>query len=399
VPGVDVHAELIEHVLSGASLSRPDYARGLEVVATVIGCLLAAFAAVMLRPLGAALAILTLLVWTVTASWLAFVQAELLIDPTVPGLAMGFAFAAANVGALRRSERDKRRIREAFGRYLSPAIVETLADDPSRLKLGGEIRPITVLFSDVRGFTARSETLDAEHVLGFLNAIHAPMTDEVLTSGGTLDKFMGDGLMAFWNAPLPLADHVERALRCALAMQSTLARIEAELAREDAQAGRAHTPIAIGIGLHTGPACVGNVGSARRFDYSAIGDTVNTAARIEQTTKTYGIPIIVSQEVASAAPGFAYLRIDTVRLRGRRQESGLYALWGDAMALTDEFLAFRRLHEAALDACLAEKPDAARVIAEAERHPLGPRCATLYALYRSRLTVGQPLTQDFAAGI
>ncbi|GGC55296.1 CHASE2 domain-containing protein [Chelatococcus reniformis] len=385
VAGVDVHAELVEHVLTGARLSRPDYGPGLESLLTLAGCLAVGIAAVLLGPFPAAAATILLLSATVGGSWFAFSHRELLIDPALPTLAMVGTFAAAAVGALRRSDLDKRQIREAFGRYLSPSIVEALADDPSKLKLGGEIRPLTVLFSDIRGFTARSERLSAEDVLRFLNSVHAPMTEEVLRSGGTLDKFIGDGLMAFWNAPIDVPDHVRAGLRCALAMQRALLIIEEEYRKESAAAGRDHHPIAIGIGLHTGPACVGNVGSIRRFDYSAIGDTVNTAARIEPMCKTYGIPILVSEEVTEAAPGFAYLPVDEVQLRGQQRASHLYALLGDETAVTAEFTAFRALHQMALAACRDGSADAELRLAVCERHAMGAQFAVIYRLLRDRL--------------
>lgn len=242
VPGIDIHAEVLEHLLTGASLARPDWAQGLEAFAACLGAILAALAAARTTPLLGAGVTLALLEGAVGGSLFAFLAQDRLIDPTLPGLSVVLSYAATSVLALRRSQRESREIRDAFGRYVSPEVVATLTADPTRLALGGQMRDITVLFSDVRGFTSRSETLSAEEVVAFLNAIHTPMTEEVLISGGTLDKFIGDGLMAFWNAPLDTPDHVRKALACALAMQAALGPVDAAMAAEAKAAGRAHLP-------------------------------------------------------------------------------------------------------------------------------------------------------------
>jgi adenylate cyclase len=388
VPGIDIHAEVIEHLLTGASLTRPDWAPGAEALAVLAGCLAAAFAAVRFSPLFGASIMLFMVEAVIGGSMMLFLKQDRLLDPTMPTLATGLAYAVAAVGALRRSQREGREIRDAFGRYVSPDVVAALGTDPSKLALGGQMRDITVLFSDVRGFTARSETLSAEEVVSFLNAIHTPMTEEVLSSGGTLDKFIGDGLMAFWNAPLETRDHVRKSLRCAMAMQKALGPVDAEMASSSNMAGQDHKPLAIGIGIHTGQACVGNLGSIRRFDYSAVGDTVNMAARIEQSSKTYGVPIIVSQAMTEAAPDFAYFVIDSEKLRGRSSETQLFALHGGPEAITPEFISFRDCHEAAFAAVQCHAPTALELISRCELDPIGQNFPKLYAIYRARVLDG-----------
>ncbi|MDJ1157015.1 adenylate/guanylate cyclase domain-containing protein [Chelatococcus sp. SYSU_G07232] len=383
VPGVDIHAEFIEHALSGSRLARPDYAPGAEAVITLLACLAIAAVASVLHPLVAAPALIALAGLIAGGSWMAFSRAELLFDPTMPLAATTASFGAATVAALRRAEEDKRRIREAFGRYVSPAIVEALAADPSQLALGGEIRPITVLFADIRGFTSRAETMRAEEVVSFLNAVHTPLADEVMRFNGTIDKFMGDGLMAFWNAPLDEPDHVRQALRAALAMQRAVAALDERL-RVEGQVGGGPR-LAVGIGLHTGPACVGNLGSLRRFDYSAVGDTVNTAARIEQASKTYGVPVIVSEDVARLTPEWGYLLVDSVRLRGRQIATRLYALHGPPEAVDENFARFRAQHDAAIEAALQRLDEGFVRLGEAERHPMGGRYSRLYAYHWEQL--------------
>ena len=348
MPGIDIHAEMIESVLAGAHLTRPDFMSGIETVLVLIGGLFGLAAAARLPPLSGAVVTGVLVAGFIFASAVAYLHLQQLFDPLWPSASSIASFGVAGVSVLRRTELERRQIREAFGHYLSPAVVESLARDPSRLVLGGETRILTVLFSDIRGFTSRSERLSAEAVVGFLNSIHTPLTQHVLDGGGTLDKFIGDGMMAFWNAPVEVPDHVRAALRAALAMQRTIRDMDERLRFEAGVHGGPGGTLAIGIGIHTGPACVGNIGSEQRFDYSAIGDTVNSAARIEPLCKELKVEILVSDAVAEAAPDFAYLYIGSVALRGRQSETQLYALHGDESANTEEFRRFRERHDEAV---------------------------------------------------
>jgi adenylate cyclase len=379
VAGVDIHAEMIEAVLAGAHLTRPDFMRGVETILVLIGGVFGIAAAARLPPLSGAFVTGVLVAGFILASGVAYLELQQLFDPLWASLSSIASFGVAGVSVLRRTERERRQIREAFAHYLSPAVVETLARDPSRLVLGGETRIITVLFSDIRGFTSRSERLSAEEVVGFLNSIHTPLTQHVLDAGGTLDKFMGDGMMAFWNAPVEVPNHVRAALRAALAMQKTVAEMDA-----------AHrvpaSHLAIGIGIHTGPACVGNIGSAQRFDYSAIGDTVNAAARIEPLCKTFRVGILVSDAVSEAASDFAYIYVGSVALRGRQSETALYALHGDESANTEEFRRFRERHEEAVRLCLQDDPRGFELLDACARGPIGAGYAEYYRMLEARRT-------------
>jgi adenylate cyclase len=238
------------------------------------------------------------------------------------------------------------------------------------------MRDLTILFSDIRGFTTLSEKLDPDELTALLNGFLTPMTDVLLESQATIDKYMGDAIMAFWNAPLDIEAHPRRACLAALAMVERLETLNRE--RE--------VPLAIGIGLHRGPACVGNLGSIQRFSYSAIGDSVNLASRVEGLTKGYGVSILVTETVQREAADLAYLEVDRVGVVGRAEPITVYALMGDAALATSQ--AFRDLsdnHDRMLAAYRNVDLDGAAAALE-EVRALAPRqAAGLYDLYAERI--------------
>lgn len=391
VPGVTVHAEVIEQILAGQHLLRPDFADGVELAVLLLGAAVATAVARRLRPLPAALAVLALAAAVWMLAWRAFQDQGLLFDPAIPTLGFCATYLVATVRGYSRTEGERRQIRAAFAHYVAPQVVQTIVDNPELLRLGGETKPLTILFFDLRGFTTRAERMPAQRVIRFLNAVHTPLTQAVLDEKGTIDKFIGDGLMAFWNAPLDVPDHVAHACRAALRMAATLPRIEAALAAETEPQETSAEPIGLGVGIHTGLACVGNMGSAQRFDYSIVGDAVNTAARLEPLTKAYGVPVLVSQEVAEAAPGFAFATVDRLRLRGQARETRVLALLGAIDDLPAGSAAWLAAHERAFEAVSAGAADAADRIAQAERQSaLASTLATTYALWRRRLAADVP---------
>ena len=273
VPGVEIHAQALEQIIAGVSLRRPDYILGLELTLLFLSGIAVALLIRRYGAASAALASTALMAVALTGSWLSFNHLGLLIDPTYPALSIALTYLGCSLTAYLETERDRNRIRVAFGHYLAPAMVEQLAREPDKLKLGGEMRDITILFADVRSFTKLSESLSAAELVQFINRLFTPLTEAILTNKGTIDKYMGDAILAFWNAPLSDPRHAENTCRAALAMRDALAKLNHDGSTMSAE------PIRIGIGINTGNAVVGNVGSPQRFDYSVLGEVVNTASR------------------------------------------------------------------------------------------------------------------------
>lgn len=385
IPGVDVHAEVLEQIIAGAFLARPDYALGLEALLLFCGGLLAAALARFAKPIVAAVALLWLLAGLGAAHVFAFAKLQLLFDPLMPGATWFFAYAVMTIAVYRKSERQRQFVRKAFSRYLAPALVERLANDPAHLTLGGESREVTILFSDIRNFTRRCESLDAASVVAFLNEVHTPLTEAVLNEDGTIDKYIGDGLMAFWNAPLDVPDHAAHACRAALAMLAAITKLNADGAQKAALRGETYEPVAIGIGLNLGEVFVGNMGAEQRFDYSIVGDPVNVAARLESATKELQIPIVVSTSILKAAPDFLFLPLGKVDLKGKSSAVEIYALHGAVKDTAADFASFAQLHKIAVAAAESGAADARARLAIADAHPLAGRYAGFYARLAQKL--------------
>ena len=270
---------------------------------------------------------------------------------------------------------------------MAPALVERLAEDPGHLKLGGEMRELTLLFCDIRGFTSISERLDAEELTALINRFLTPMTDLILEREGTIDKYMGDCIMAFWNAPLDVEDHRGHGLRSALAMRRRLVTLNADLALEAATSGEEPIELGIGIGLNAGIACVGNMGSDQRFDYSALGDTVNLASRLEGQCKTYGVEIVVSEETLDNTEAFMALELDLITVKGKTEPIRVFTVIGEPeVAETAEFKALAAKHAAMIIAYRGQQWETARTLV-AECRPLAEpyKIPGLYDLYDERL--------------
>ena len=351
MPGVEAHAQIVEQILSGETLRRPDWGPAAEWMATAVICAALVATTWALAPQFAALVFAAVIGAIVAVSWFAFSRGGVLLEPTYPAFSAALVYftGVSTLYAVKRHQ--EREIRAAFGRFVSPAVVARLAEMPGALELGGLQRQLTLLFCDIRSFTTISEGFNASELTRFLNEYLTPMTDTILDQTGTVDKYMGDAIVAFWNAPLDDPDHATHAVESALAMRRTLVALNEGWRERAEAAGRSFKPVRIGIGLNTGECCVGNLGSLRRFDYSAIGDEVNVASRLEGACKIFEVDVIGSETTRAEAPDFAWLEIDSVLLKNKTRPVGLYALAGDAeLATSDEFAALLRLHSAMLTA-------------------------------------------------
>jgi adenylate cyclase len=331
IPGVEIHAQVLEAALTKQLLSQPPYGPLLEFGAAILlGILVIAFAPrlgpVTLVAVGALFA--TVLVGT---SWYFYRQQLLLIDFTYPLLSTTAIYLTLIFTSFVREQAQRRQIRSAFGQYLSPALVEQLAQSPEKLKLGGEEREMTIMFSDVRGFTTISESYkhDPQGLTALMNRFLTPLTNAILARKGYIDKYMGDAIMAFWNAPLDDNEHQLNACEAALDMLERIDVLNKEREIEAQNGGHAYIPINVGVGLNTGTCVVGNMGSNLRFDYSVLGDSVNLASRLEGQSKEYGFPIIVGSKTALAVKDrFAILELDFIMVKGKKEPEVIYAIAG-----------------------------------------------------------------------
>jgi adenylate cyclase len=383
--GVVLHAQAVEQIVLGAFLERPDWVEGLETAALLAGGLLLVILLPRVGAFGGALVGVLLIIAVMTGSWYAFDAHRLLIDPSAPVLGFLFAYIVVSLLTYLREERQRRYIHHAFDRYLSPELVKRITDDPSQLQLGGQEREMTVMFCDIRSFSRISEQLSPQEIIRFLVAFLTPMTDTLLKHKATIDKFIGDAILAFWNAPVDDPDQYRNAARAALAMKDRLAELNSEIPRK----GDAPWPgdVEIGIGLNAGPCCVGNMGSAQRLSYSLIGDTVNLASRIEGLTKQYGVTIAIGEELAEEIPDFAILEMDCVRVVGRDRPANIHVLVGDEqLALSPAFVAFRREHQAMLrDYRERHWEEAQRRLGEQAAAAETFGLARLYAIFAARI--------------
>jgi adenylate cyclase len=341
MPGVEVHAQVIEAALSRTFLSYSLFAPLIEMSAIFV----AGIALITLAPLIGALPLLIAgavgSAAMIAASWLMFSREGILLDVTFPLLASLAIYVALVFFNYFREQAGRQRVRSAFGQYLSPTLVEQLAQSPDKLVLGGEERTMTIMFSDVRGFTALSESFkdDPQGLTHLMNRLLTPLSNAILERRGTIDKYMGDAIMAFWNAPLDDPDHEANACEAALEMQARLAALNAERRQEADEKGLTFLPIRIGVGLNTGRCVVGNMGSDMRFQYTVLGDSVNLASRIEGQTKAYGVPILIGAATARAIRDkYALAELDCIKVKGKTEPETIYTVLGRAGdAPADEF--------------------------------------------------------------
>lgn len=389
--GVEATAQALEQMTTGIFLSRPDWADGAEILFLLVFGSALILIARRFSAVGGALLGLGAAGIAIAGSWLAFTRDGWLVDPLFPTAVALLLYLATSFLGYLRTEGEKRHVRAIFSQYLSPVLVEKLASQPEPPRLGGETRELTLMFSDLQGFTSIAEGLDPAALTRLMNSFLTPMTRVIQERLGTIDKYMGDCVMAFWNAPIDDPDHAAHALWAALAMRAELARLNAELAREAAERGQGPMGLAFGIGINTGHCSVGNMGSEQRIGYTAIGDAVNLASRLEGLTRLYGIDCVVGEATARAAAGhgFALVEIDRVRVKGKRKPETVHALLGDrAVAEGEPFRALATAHAAMIEAYRACDWDGAAAALEDAHDRLGTdflSLTPLYALYEQRI--------------
>lgn len=331
MPGVEIHAQVLESVLSGAVISQPNYALGVELLAALLIGLLVIILTPNLGPVRLVLAGATFAATLVGVSWFFYSQYRYLIDFTYPLLSTTAIYLTLIFASFVREQRQRVQIRGMFAQYMSPVLVEQLAQSPEKLVLGGEERQMTIMFSDVRGFTTISESYkhDPQGLIALMNRFLTPLTDVIIEQKGYIDKYMGDAIMAFWNAPLDDKEHEVNACEAAIQMLEQIDAVNKEREQEAADGGHVYIPLNVGIGLNTGIGVVGNMGSDLKKNYSVLGDSVNLASRLEGQSKEYGFPIIVGSRTALAAKDkFAILELDFIMVKGKTEPEVIYAIAG-----------------------------------------------------------------------
>jgi adenylate cyclase len=394
IPGVEIHAQLLKSILLGEHLTRLNGIDALEIAVIILtGLLLIA-----VLPAASAVTMVSTFVALVCAlvgaSWFLLAKQAFLIDSSFPVLSCTVLFMVLTFLKFMREAAQRREIRSAFSHYLAPEMVNRLADDPSQLNLGGETREMTFLFSDVHGFTSIAEEYksDPQILTRLINRVLTTLTNRIIERRGTIDKYMGDCVMAFWNAPLTDAEHAIHACEAALDMLSALEELNEARRAEAGDDAATVKPLKVGVGINTGDCVVGNMGSEQRYGYTVLGDAVNLASRLESQSRTYGVEIVIGESTAMAAQArFALLELDLIAVRGKSEAVRVFTIVGDAAVLArPAYQRWHAAHDALLVAYRARQWDTAEarlvecqaLAAEAvgDRAPSG-----LYMLYADRI--------------
>lgn len=310
-PGVETHANVISGFLDGKVFVKPDYAVGFEVVVLVLGGLVLAFALPLLsapRAVAASAAVIAALVGLNFWLYLSFG----LVLPLASALVMALTAFALNMSyGYFVESKSKRELANLFGTYVPPELVDEMVKDPDSYSMKATTKELTVMFCDMRGFTKMSESMEPTQLQALLNSVFSRLTDLIRSNRGTIDKYMGDCVMAFWGAPVDTPDHASLAVKTSLEMANAIRRLNEE------HRAKGLPEIGIGIGLNTGTMCVGDMGSDIRRSYTVIGDSVNLGSRLEGLSKTYGVDIVVSESTRRLANDFAWQELDKVRVKGK----------------------------------------------------------------------------------
>ena len=325
VPGVKIIADLTDQILSGSFLQRPDWIFGLELFTGFTLAILITIFIQFLGPVGGLSVFLIGNGISIFGSFYIFENYLFLIDPISPLVICLISYLVITFFNFLFTELERRKVRNAFSQYMSPVMVEKLAQSNKSLKLGGERREMTFLFSDIRGFTAISEKYkdDPESLTVLINSILTVLSNEVLDQDGTIDKYMGDCIMAFWNAPSEDPFHREKSIEAAFKMSEALNKLNESLDR------KGENKLSIGIGINSGECIVGNMGSEKRFDYTVLGDAVNLASRLEGQSGNYGMQIILGEETIKKISKHEYLQfeLDLISVKGKSEPTSIFTVF------------------------------------------------------------------------
>jgi adenylate cyclase len=376
--GVEVHANIVSGILDGRILQKAPYYNGIELTLLLVIALLLAWAFSRLSSLASAAVVIATALIVIALGFAMWLGASFIMPMGTP-VAFTFALFMAHLlyGYFVES-RGKREISKLFGQYIPPELVEEMAERPEAISMEGESREMTVLFSDVRGFTTISEKLEARELAALMNAFLTKQTAVVHRHRGTIDKYMGDAIMAFWGAPLPDADSGVHALEAALDMIKAVRELDADFA------ARGWPRLDVGVGLSTGKMNVGNMGSEFRMAYTVMGDTVNLGSRLEGLTKEYGVSIICSQATRDAAPSdWAFRELDLVCVKGKQEPVAIYEPLGPKERLDPGLRQDLARHRGAMQLYRAQKWDEAEM--EFFNLQQGPRPHRIYTLFVERI--------------
>ncbi|MCX7982270.1 MAG: adenylate/guanylate cyclase domain-containing protein [Syntrophales bacterium] len=323
-PGVEIHANIIDNILHKNFLEHSSWTTFLDALAIIVFGFLVGIIVPRTKAIPGLIATLALLLSFLAFNFIAFAKFKIWLNLTYPLLAMATLFLFINIYRYMTEEKEKKKIKNAFQYYLTPTVINEILTDPSKLKLGGEKKDLSVMFSDIRGFTTISEQLSPEELVSLLNEYLTAMTKKVFKYDGLLDKYIGDAIMAVFGAPIDQPDHALRACRTALEMMEELQNLQKKWDAEG------KPKIDIGIGINSGDMVVGNMGSDMRFDYTVMGDNVNLASRLEGLNKEYGTHIIISESTYERIKDVLLAReIDAVRVKGKKQPVKIYELLGE----------------------------------------------------------------------
>ena len=381
-PGVEIHANLIGGILDGTIKDAPLWTKAANLALIVVLGLLLALALPFLGPLWASICSIGVLVLALVLNWISF-QGGIVL-PLACLLAALLSIYLMNIAyGYFIESRSKRLITGLFGQYVPPELVDEMAQNPERFSMEGESRELTILFSDVRGFTTISESLDAKTLSEFINAFLTPFTKVIYKNRGTIDKYMGDCIMAFWGAPLTDADHARHGVESAFEMLTAMQTLNIEFAK------RGWPVIKVGIGINSGKVSVGNMGSEIRLAYTVMGDAVNLAWRLEGITKEYGAQIIIGEETRKLLPDLIAREIDKVKVKGKDVAVTIYeplAFETERNTLSADTMTALDLFHTALSAYRAQQWDEAHTQFTFLLNQYPNTGEVLYSVYLERIS-------------